>query len=70
MTLEEQVKTFQKHMGPLFKTVQGLKCNVEALDKKLQTKENDEIRESIEAQRIVDEVIFANVMLSKGLTEK
>ena len=39
MTLEERVKTFQKHMGPLFKTVQDLTCNVEALDKKLQTKE-------------------------------
>ena len=60
MSLEEQVKTLQKHMGALFKTVKDLKSNVESLDKKLEAKETAEIKEIIEAQRIVDEVIVAN----------
>ena len=37
-----------------------LKSNVESLDKKLEAKETAEIKEIIEAQRIVDEVIVAN----------
>jgi hypothetical protein len=60
MTMEEQVKTLQKHMGAMFKTVKDIKSYVEALDKKLQSKENDEIKEILEAQRVIDEIIVAN----------
>ena len=42
--LEDEVKTLQKHMGLMVKTVKDLKPTVEALEKK--TKENEEIKKT------------------------
>ena len=52
-SLEEQVKTLQKHMGAILVTVRDLKASVDALKRKDTTKENKEIKEIMEAQRIV-----------------
>ena len=56
--LEDEVKTLQKHMGLILKTVKDLKCTVEALDKR--TKENEEIKEIIKTQKVIEEVLVAN----------
>ena len=59
-TLEEQVKTLQKHMGAILATVRDLKATVEALDKRTAVEENKEIKEILEAQKVIDEVIVEN----------
>ena len=60
ISLEEEVKTLQKHMGAIMRTVKDLKATVEAMGGKMLTKENEEIKEIMEAQRVVEEVIVAN----------
>ena len=59
-TLEEQVKTLQKHMGAILVTMRDLKATVEALDKRTAVEENKEIKEILEAQKVIDEVIVEN----------
>ena len=44
----------------MIETVKDLKCSVEDLKMKLSIKENEEIREILEIQRVIDEVIVAN----------
>ena len=56
-SLAEEVKTLQKHMGAIMRTVKDLKATVEALGEKMLTKEYYEFKE---AQRVVEEVIVAN----------
>ena len=58
VTLEDEVKTLQKHMGLIMKTVKDLKGTVEALAKK--TKENEEIKEMIKTQKVIEEALAAN----------
>ena len=59
-TLEEQVKTLQKHMGAIFRTLKDLKSSVQVLEKKLPQEENKEIKEIIETQKVINEIIVAN----------
>ena len=42
------------------KLVKDLKLTVEALGKKLDAKEIDEVKEILDAQKVIDEVIVAN----------
>ena len=56
--LEDEVKTLQKHMGLMMRTLKDLKCTVEVLEKK--TKENEEIKEIIKTQKVVEEVLVDN----------
>ena len=60
ITLEDQVKTLQRQFGGLVKLVKDLKTSVEALEKKTVPNEQDEVKEIMEAQRIVDEILVAN----------
>ena len=59
-SLEEEVKTLQKHMGAVMRTVKDLKVTVEALEKKSISKEDKEIKEIIETQKEIEEVLAAN----------
>ena len=63
-SLEEQVIFLQKTMGGIVKLVKCLKTNVEELQKKDIPKEKevekDEVKETLEAQRVIDEVLVAN----------
>jgi hypothetical protein len=58
--LEEQVKILQKQFGGVVKLVKDLKLTVEALGKKLDAKEIDEVKEILDAQKVIDEVIVAH----------
>ena len=60
LSLEEEIKTLQKHMGAVLATIKDLKQTVEALGKRVSKNENEEIKEIIETQRVIDEVIVAN----------
>ena len=74
--LEEQMTTLKKHFGAIVATVKDLKCSVEALEKKFDARGQDgikgkvnsslgcdetiEIRQIIESQKVIDEIIVAN----------
>ena len=60
VSLEEEVKTLQKHMGAIIATVKDLKNSVAALQKKESPKLDAEIKDIIETQKVVDGVIGAN----------
>ena len=47
-------------MGTVVKMMQNLKCSVEVLEKKMDIKENQEIKEIIDAQSVIDEILVAN----------
>ena len=59
-SLEDQVKALQRQFGGIVKLVKDLKGTVEALQEKSVPKEVEEIKEILDAQRIVDEIIVAN----------
>ena len=50
----------QKRFGGIVRVVQGIKTNVDALEKRNVPKELDEVQEILDAQKIIDEVIVAN----------
>lgn len=58
--MELEIKTLQKHMGGLVKTVLDLKSKVEALEKKPGEYLLDEVEKILERQRINDKAIAAN----------
>ena len=58
--LEEQVKILQKQFGGVVKLVKDLKLTVEALGKKLDAKEIDEVKEILDTQKVINEVTVAN----------
>ena len=60
IALEEQVKALQKNMGGIAKLVKDLKHTVEGLEKRLIVKELEELKEILDAQKVIDEVIVAN----------
>ena len=60
ITLEDQVKTLQRQFGGLVKLVKDLKTSVEALEKKTVPNKQDEVKEIMETQRVIEEVLVAN----------
>ena len=60
LSIEEEVKNLHKHMGTVVKMMQNLKCSVEVLEKKMDIKQNQEIKEIIDAQSVIDEILVAN----------
>ena len=60
IALEDQMKELEKQFWGIVKLVKILKSNLESLEKKISNQENDEIREIIETQKVIDEVIVAN----------
>jgi hypothetical protein len=60
ITLEDQVKALQKNMGGIAKLVKDLKSTVEGIEKKIVVKEMKELKEILDAQKVIDEVIVAN----------
>jgi hypothetical protein len=52
ISLEEEVKTFKKHMGAILSLVKDLKARVETFEKKMESKENEEVKEIVETHLI------------------
>ena len=59
-TLEEKLTTLQSHFGAIISTVKDLKCNVEDLKRKFVETKMGDVKEIIETQRVIDEVVVAN----------
>ena len=54
------MKALQNHFGRLVSTVKDLKSSLEALERKVDTGQNHEVKEILETQKVIDEVIVAN----------
>ena len=69
-TLEEEVKVMQKHFGGLVQMVKALKVNVEALENKIDKKVNAEIKEIVDAQSVIDDILVANTVALKRIDKE
>ena len=58
--MEEEMKSMQKHMAGLVRTIIDLKLRAESLEQNLQENQKDDVGELIEKQKRVDEAIAAN----------
>ena len=65
--LADQVKSLQKHMGGVAKLVKDLLTKVEGLEKKVENKERNELKEIMESRRVIEEVIVANSVAIKKI---
>ena len=59
-TMEEEIKTLQRHVGGLVKNILNLQSKVEAMEKKLEDKFIDEVNAMLVKQRDLDKAIAAN----------
>jgi hypothetical protein len=59
-TMEEEIKTIQRHVGGLVKNMLNLQSKVEAIEKKLEDKFIDEVNAILVKQRDLDKAIVAN----------
>ena len=58
--MAEELKSLQKHMAGLVRTVLDLKSEVQSMKKIIEVNQKDEVEKLIEKQKIVDEAIYAN----------
>ena len=59
-SMEEQIKTLQRHFGGIISTVKDLKATVDALKKRSEQGKSGEVQEIVETQRVIDELVVAN----------
>ena len=69
-TLEEQVKALQKQMGGMARLVKDMKSTVDNLEKKMDVKDDKEIKEIVEAQQVIDAIIVANADAIKRIEKE
>ena len=60
VSVEGEIKILQKHMGAALMTIKDLKVTIKALEKRISERENEEIKEMFEKQKVVEEVLAAN----------
>ena len=60
MSEEVEVKVLKKHMGGVVQMLKDLKNSVKVLEKRLDYKEDKEIKEIIEDQAIIEEILVVN----------
>ena len=58
--LEEQMQKLQKHFGAIVSTVKYLKAKIEDLEGKFVANKLNEVKEVLETQRVIDEMVVAN----------
>ena len=59
-TLEKEVRSMKKHFGGLVALVKDLKAQVEKFEEKGEHRENPEIKDIVEQQRLLTELVEAN----------
>ena len=57
---KEEMKTLQRHVGGLVKTILDLKAKVEKLEEKAKKDKNDEVEKIMEKQIVIDKAIVDN----------
>ena len=70
ITLEEQVKTLQKHFTAIVVTVKDLKSSVVALQKEVEANKYKEIEEILKSQKDLDEMIKENKKAIRCMDEE
>ena len=60
VSIEEEVKKLQRHVGGMAKMFKDLKHSVEVLEKKASANKNNEIKQIMDAQTVIDEILVAN----------
>ena len=66
-SLADQVKTLQGYMGRFAKTMKDLTERVNNLENNKKSDDDErEIKEILESQRVIDEILWQIWMLSKG----
>ena len=60
LKMEQEIKSLQKHMAGLVRTILDLKSEVEALKKKDEDIKKDDMESLLERQKTVDKAIAAN----------
>lgn len=68
--LEKEVKTLQRGMAGMLKMFKELKKAVEVIEKKLLLTKDDEIKEIIDTQKVIEGVIVANGDAIKRIDEE
>ena len=69
-TLEERIKTLEKHMGTLIKAFKEIKFNLKALEETSDDPVSSEIKEILKSQMVIDEVIVTNSNAIKRLDKE
>ena len=59
-SLESQVKNLEKGMGTIVKAFKDLKTSVKALEDKIENAQNEEVREILRNQKVLQDIISAN----------
>ena len=67
VSVEGEIKILQKHMGAALMTIKDLKVIIKALEKRISERENEEIKEILEKQKVIEEVLAANTEAIKRI---
>ena len=59
-SLEDQMKTLKNHFGRIVATVKDLKSSIDDLKQKCEVNLHNEVKEIMETQRVMDEVVVSN----------
>ena len=59
-SIEFQVKNLEKGMGTIVKAFKDLKASVKALEDKIDNAQNEEVREILRNQKVLQDIISAN----------
>ena len=70
ISLEEQMKTLQKHFTAIVATVKDLKGTVNDLAKKVEARKKEEIDEILQTQKVIEEMIDCNAKAIKCMEEE
>ena len=68
--MEEEMKSMQKHMAGLVRTILDLKSKVGVLEEKLHVNPNNDVDELVKQQKRVDEAITANTVAILKIDEE
>ena len=68
--MEEDIKSIQKHMGGLVRTIIDLKTKVESLEERLKGNQKDDLAELMVKQKRVDEAITANSIAIQNIDDE
>ena len=65
--LQNEVKTMKRHFGGLVSLVKDLKARLETFEKKNELNKNEEVRDIVQKQVALDELIVANADMIKKI---
>ena len=70
VSIEEEVKKLQKHVGGMAMMLKDLKHSVEVLERRVSANENDAIKQILDALEVVDKKLKTNLVAIKWIDEE